>query len=128
MWGAEMIAVEELWEGAAKDSGRPIIVFNGELDRIRSGYYPVTLLLIANVVAGSQRKLPRQLLLYHPYLSFHILPTGRWVDVNLVHSFLSLPPGLPMYVREARDSLILLRNIFIVVTYKEGGKKTHWVK
>ena len=36
----EMIAVEELWQGAAKDSGRPIIVFNGELDRIRSGYYP----------------------------------------------------------------------------------------
>eukprot|EP00884_Botryococcus_braunii_P020999 jgi/Botrbrau1/7583/Bobra.0159s0032.1 len=36
----EMIAVEELWQGAAKESGRPIIVFNGELDRIRSGYYP----------------------------------------------------------------------------------------
>jgi hypothetical protein len=36
----EMIAVEELWQKAAKESNRPIIVFNGELDRIRSGYYP----------------------------------------------------------------------------------------
>lgn len=35
----EMIAVSELWE-ATRDTGRPIIVFNGELDRIRSGYYP----------------------------------------------------------------------------------------
>ncbi|KAK9814690.1 hypothetical protein WJX72_009846 [[Myrmecia] bisecta] len=36
----EMIAVEELYSGAAEASGVPIIVFNGELDRIRSGYYP----------------------------------------------------------------------------------------
>jgi hypothetical protein len=33
----EMIAVEELWRAAARDNGRPIIVFNAELDRIRSG-------------------------------------------------------------------------------------------
>ncbi|KAK9841778.1 hypothetical protein WJX81_002326 [Elliptochloris bilobata] len=36
----EMLAVEELWEGAARDTDRPIVIFNGELDRIRSGYYP----------------------------------------------------------------------------------------
>jgi hypothetical protein len=33
-----MLAVEELHAKAA--AGRPILVFNGELDRIRSGYYP----------------------------------------------------------------------------------------
>lgn len=36
----EMLAVEELYLDAAAKSGLPIIVFNGELDRIRSGYYP----------------------------------------------------------------------------------------
>ncbi|GAQ79140.1 hypothetical protein KFL_000250170 [Klebsormidium nitens] len=36
----EMLAVEELWKDSAGPSGRPIIVFNGEMDRIRSGYYP----------------------------------------------------------------------------------------
>ncbi|CAM6092736.1 unnamed protein product [Calypogeia fissa] len=36
----EMIAVEELYNDSAKATGRPVIVFNGELDRIRSGYYP----------------------------------------------------------------------------------------
>uniref|UniRef100_A0A7S0MRW1 DUF1995 domain-containing protein n=1 Tax=Pyramimonas obovata TaxID=1411642 RepID=A0A7S0MRW1_9CHLO len=34
----EMITVEELHRTAA--NGRPIITYNGELDRIRSGYYP----------------------------------------------------------------------------------------
>jgi Domain of unknown function (DUF1995) len=38
----EIIAVSELYEGLAKASEQPIIVFNGELDRIRSGYYPST--------------------------------------------------------------------------------------
>jgi hypothetical protein len=33
----EMIAVEELHRDAAESAKRPIIVFNGELDRIRSG-------------------------------------------------------------------------------------------
>ncbi len=32
---AEMIAVNEMWQGAAQERGIPIIVFNGELDRIR---------------------------------------------------------------------------------------------
>ncbi|KAJ7515918.1 hypothetical protein O6H91_22G034700 [Diphasiastrum complanatum] len=34
----EMLAVEELFRDVAKINGCPIIVFNGELDRIRSGY------------------------------------------------------------------------------------------
>jgi hypothetical protein len=33
----EMIAVEELHRDAAENAKRPIVVFNGELDRIRSG-------------------------------------------------------------------------------------------
>lgn len=37
---AEMIAVDELYQKIAKEAKSPIIVFNGELDRIRSGYYP----------------------------------------------------------------------------------------
>jgi len=36
----EIIAIADLYEGSARNTGRPIIVFNGELDRIRSGYYP----------------------------------------------------------------------------------------
>ncbi|KAG6546776.1 hypothetical protein Mapa_011722 [Marchantia paleacea] len=36
----EMIAVEELYRESAQATRRPLIVFNGELDRIRSGYYP----------------------------------------------------------------------------------------
>ena len=35
-----MIAVDELYQKVAKAASSPIIVFNGELDRIRSGYYP----------------------------------------------------------------------------------------
>ena len=35
-----MLAVWKLYEGLAKTGGQPIIVFNGELDRIRTGYYP----------------------------------------------------------------------------------------
>lgn len=34
---SEMLAVEELFRFSAEASGRPIIVFNGELDRIRTG-------------------------------------------------------------------------------------------
>jgi len=36
----ELIAVEKLWRGAGRDSGRPLILFNAELDRLRSNYYP----------------------------------------------------------------------------------------
>ncbi|XP_062073386.1 uncharacterized protein LOC133777701 isoform X3 [Humulus lupulus] len=36
----EMLAVEELYKEAVKNTNRKLIIFNGELDRIRSGYYP----------------------------------------------------------------------------------------
>ncbi|GMI95709.1 hypothetical protein like AT5G48790 [Hibiscus trionum] len=36
----EMIVVEELYKEAVMNTNRKLIVFNGELDRIRSGYYP----------------------------------------------------------------------------------------
>ncbi|EFJ06896.1 hypothetical protein SELMODRAFT_134592 [Selaginella moellendorffii] len=36
----EMLAVEELYRESAKESGCPIIVINGDLDKIRNGYYP----------------------------------------------------------------------------------------
>lgn len=36
----EMLTVEELYRDAAAKLKLPIFVFNGELDRIRSGYYP----------------------------------------------------------------------------------------
>lgn len=37
---AEMIEVAALWESTIDGSGRPVIIFNGELDRLRSNYYP----------------------------------------------------------------------------------------
>lgn len=36
----EMLVVEELYKEAVLNTERKLIVFNGELDRIRSGYYP----------------------------------------------------------------------------------------
>ncbi|XP_031389521.1 uncharacterized protein LOC116202215 [Punica granatum] len=36
----EMIVVEELYKDAVVNTDRKLIIFNGELDRIRSGYYP----------------------------------------------------------------------------------------
>ncbi|XP_030553748.1 protein LPA3 isoform X1 [Rhodamnia argentea] len=36
----EMLVVEELYREAVANTGRKLIIFNGELDRIRSGYYP----------------------------------------------------------------------------------------
>lgn len=36
----EMVAVEEVYNERIKGTSRPLIIFNGELDRIRSGYYP----------------------------------------------------------------------------------------
>jgi len=36
----EILYVEELWRGLSDEEMKPIVVFNGELDRIRSGYYP----------------------------------------------------------------------------------------
>ncbi|PUZ73902.1 hypothetical protein GQ55_1G023400 [Panicum hallii var. hallii] len=36
----EMLVVEELYKDAVVGTNRKLIIFNGELDRIRSGYYP----------------------------------------------------------------------------------------
>jgi hypothetical protein len=36
----ELLAIEGLWAGGARAAGRPIICFNAELDRVRTGYYP----------------------------------------------------------------------------------------
>ncbi|CAH1451796.1 unnamed protein product [Lactuca virosa] len=36
----EMLVVEELYREAVASTARQMIIFNGELDRIRSGYYP----------------------------------------------------------------------------------------
>ncbi|CAN4076352.1 unnamed protein product [Withania somnifera] len=36
----EMLVVEELYKAAVSKTSRKLIIFNGELDRIRSGYYP----------------------------------------------------------------------------------------
>lgn len=36
----EMLVVEELYKTAVSNTSRKLIIFNGELDRIRSGYYP----------------------------------------------------------------------------------------
>ncbi|KAI9111735.1 hypothetical protein K1719_017425 [Acacia pycnantha] len=36
----EMLVVEELYKEAVWNTARKLIIFNGELDRIRSGYYP----------------------------------------------------------------------------------------
>ncbi|CAN1174908.1 hypothetical protein LINPERHAP2_LOCUS31613 [Linum perenne] len=36
----EMLVVEELYNEAVANTARKMIIFNGELDRIRSGYYP----------------------------------------------------------------------------------------
>eukprot|EP00892_Ulva_mutabilis_P000696 jgi/Ulvmu1/10627/UM066_0006.1 len=36
----EMIEVAALWDSAIAGTGRPVIIFNGELDRLRSNYYP----------------------------------------------------------------------------------------
>lgn len=37
----EILYVEELWSDLEKkNESRPIVIFNGELDRLRSGYYP----------------------------------------------------------------------------------------
>ena len=37
---AEIIEVAALWDGAVAGTARPLVVFNGELDRMRQNYYP----------------------------------------------------------------------------------------
>jgi hypothetical protein len=36
----EMVETADLYDAAAAPTGRPIVIVNGELERIRSGYYP----------------------------------------------------------------------------------------
>eukprot|EP00775_Hariotina_reticulata_P008988 gene8988-9161_t len=36
----ELSATRQLYDAAAAPQGRPLIIFNGELDRLRGGYYP----------------------------------------------------------------------------------------
>lgn len=36
----EMVAADKVWNGAVKNSERSMIMFNAELDRLRSNYYP----------------------------------------------------------------------------------------
>jgi hypothetical protein len=36
----ELTATRELYDNAAAPNDRPLIIFNGELDRLRGGYYP----------------------------------------------------------------------------------------
>jgi hypothetical protein len=36
----ELSATRALYDAAAAPQGRPLIIFNGELDRLRGGYYP----------------------------------------------------------------------------------------
>lgn len=35
-----MVAVKEVYDAVIGGTERPLVIFNGELDRIRSGYYP----------------------------------------------------------------------------------------
>ncbi|KAH7576424.1 hypothetical protein JRO89_XS01G0060900 [Xanthoceras sorbifolium] len=45
----EMLVVEELYKEAVVNTARKLIVFNGELDRIRSGCYPGSWKVLRNV-------------------------------------------------------------------------------
>jgi hypothetical protein len=36
----ELSSTRQLWDAAAAPADRPLIIFNGELDRLRGGYYP----------------------------------------------------------------------------------------
>lgn len=54
---SEMLVVEELYKEAVENTARKLIIFNGELDRIRSGcilcqFYMVLMHIILNVVSG----------------------------------------------------------------------------
>ena len=37
---AEIIETAALWDGAVRGTARPLVIFNGELDKLRGGYYP----------------------------------------------------------------------------------------
>lgn len=59
----EMLVVEELYKEAVIDTPRKMIIFNGELDRIRSGYYPS--FFYPKLAALSQTFLPKMETVYY---------------------------------------------------------------
>ncbi|KAL2234620.1 UNVERIFIED_CONTAM: hypothetical protein Sindi_1194200 [Sesamum indicum] len=59
----EMLVVEELYKEAVVNTSRKLIIFNGELDRIRSGYYPP--FFYPKLGALSQTFLPKMETVYY---------------------------------------------------------------
>ncbi|KAL9268409.1 hypothetical protein AKJ16_DCAP11725 [Drosera capensis] len=59
----EMLVVEELYKEAVANTGRKLIIFNGELDRIRSGYYPP--FFYPKLAALSQNLFPKMETVYY---------------------------------------------------------------
>ncbi|KAK6129923.1 hypothetical protein DH2020_036317 [Rehmannia glutinosa] len=59
----EMLVVEELYKEAVVNTSRKLIIFNGELDRIRSGYYPP--FFYPKLAALSQSFLPKMETVYY---------------------------------------------------------------
>ncbi|KAK4422474.1 hypothetical protein Salat_1829900 [Sesamum alatum] len=59
----EMLVVEELYKEAVVNTSRKLIIFNGELDRIRSGYYPA--FFYPKLAALSQTFLPKMETVYY---------------------------------------------------------------
>ncbi|CAI9762561.1 unnamed protein product [Fraxinus pennsylvanica] len=59
----EMLVVEELYKEAVVNTSRKLIIFNGELDRIRSGYYPS--FFYPKLAALTQTFLPKMETVYY---------------------------------------------------------------
>ncbi|XP_073134097.1 protein LPA3 isoform X1 [Henckelia pumila] len=59
----EMLVVEELYKEAVVNTARKLIIFNGELDRIRSGYYPP--FFYPKLAALTQTLLPKMETVYY---------------------------------------------------------------
>ncbi|XP_009795524.1 protein LPA3-like isoform X1 [Nicotiana tabacum] len=59
----EMLVVEELYKAAVSNTSRKLIIFNGELDRIRSGYYPS--FFYPKLVALSKTLFPKMETVYY---------------------------------------------------------------
>ncbi|KAL2527678.1 protein of unknown function (DUF1995) [Abeliophyllum distichum] len=59
----EMLVVEELYKEAVVNTSRKLIIFNGELDRIRSGYYPP--FFYPKLAALAQTFLPEMEIVYY---------------------------------------------------------------
>ncbi|KAL8503462.1 hypothetical protein ACS0TY_022273 [Phlomoides rotata] len=59
----EMLVVEELYKEAVVNTSRKLIIFNGELDRIRSGYYPA--FFYPKLAALSQSLFPKMETVYY---------------------------------------------------------------